>query len=336
MDVVASRDMFLANMAAGHLPPLRNSTLRTVKHPYFASEPCKVPGCTVRGCLGNRLLWSRSGEGVVSVRMIVVHHKTERHPSSQPIDVKLPATLVSAIAPYVEHGWAHLVRMRCEASQRPQQLLLDDKARPLQSNGLDILWDRLLRKYNNNIFSQYFPITRLRHAFVGDIRSGEASLPPSVTEEGLAMIMGNSTRLWDNTYDAHRKRRLMQQGADGMAVWRTGILQRTGAEASTTGAREHTQHRPPQQQIAIPGHPGASSRREQLTHTIRGEEGGGGGASTACRVELHMGSGANHNIALNPVSVGNLRHDLQQPDFQQHDGFGLRKYKSKVSWVFGM
>ena len=229
-DVLASRDMCLISLAAGHLPPLRGSTLRSIKHPSCASEPCTHPGCTVPNCKGNCLLWSGGNGGVgATARLIIVHHKTERHRSSQPINALLPSSLVEAISPYVLHGWSQLVRLCSESEQRPQQLLLDDKARPLSASNLPPMWNRLLRRYNNGIFPSYFPITRLRHAFVGDIRSsGKGSLPASATEEGMALIMGNSVQRWDATYDIERKRRLMQQGADGMAAWRADIMCRSG------------------------------------------------------------------------------------------------------------
>ncbi len=68
---------------------------------------------------------------------------------------------------------------------------------------------------------------RLRHIFVAERRSETRA--PGPADASSAMIMANTTRQWDSSYDLNFRRREAQMGVDAMNVWRHHLLQRSGA-----------------------------------------------------------------------------------------------------------
>ena len=65
-------------------------------------------------------------------------------------------------------------------------------------------------------------ICRLRHIFVDERRSADRVPGPEDTQ--AAMVMGNTTRKWTQSYDLRFKKREFQAGVNAMQSWRAALL----------------------------------------------------------------------------------------------------------------
>lgn len=66
-----------------------------------------------------------------------------------------------------------------------------------------------------------FPPQLLRHIFVEERMGEERVDGPS--DQGAAMVMGHSTRMWRAHYDTQHHKREMQKSVDAMEEWREGL-----------------------------------------------------------------------------------------------------------------
>ena len=53
-----------------------------------------------------------------------------------------------------------------------------------------------------------------------------------------AMIMGNTKREWDGSYDLNFKRRESQEGVDAMTQWRAAMLEKASMKPSSRAAAQ--------------------------------------------------------------------------------------------------
>ena len=71
---------------------------------------------------------------------------------------------------------------------------------------------------------------RLRTVFVAERRSVNAA--PGPTDSAASMVMANSIRAWDASYDLNFRKREAQQGVDAMGIWRQHLLERSGVSVT--------------------------------------------------------------------------------------------------------
>ena len=71
---------------------------------------------------------------------------------------------------------------------------------------------------------------RLRTVFVAERRSVNAAPGPS--DSAASMVMANTIRAWDASYDLNFRQREAQQGVDAMGIWRQHLLERSGVSVT--------------------------------------------------------------------------------------------------------
>ena len=58
---------------------------------------------------------------------------------------------------------------------------------------------------------------------------------PGPSDSAASMVMANTTRAWDASYDINFRQREAQQGVDAMGIWRQHLLERSGVSVTPIG-----------------------------------------------------------------------------------------------------
>ena len=59
-----------------------------------------------------------------------------------------------------------------------------------------------------------------------------ANAVPGPSDSAASMVMANTTRAWDASYDINFRQREAQQGVDAMGIWRQHLLERSGVSVT--------------------------------------------------------------------------------------------------------
>lgn len=201
----------MASLVVGaDFPPLRLHVMKTILAPRASNAlGCMDRDCLLRSCEGNKV--QISGEGVF---IHVVHHKNDRKErNQQPLSFKVPnGNLLDLLMVHIERGRqaldsSYACLMQGEVSP---YLFVSNQGKTFSDSTFVHYWDSLMSNAKQFGFER-FPPTYARTIFIEDFTlTGEASLM-----EGASMVMGNSVRQWEATYNPSRKRRLVENSVAG-------------------------------------------------------------------------------------------------------------------------
>jgi hypothetical protein len=232
--ILAVRDAAMLATCIGHVGlTVRISAVRTVKAPCFSEEPCQVPGCTTKGCKGNRLVAVEPDEGAEVVDLVednlfkldIPHHKNSGRGQSMP---QVPITspkLSQLLVAWVDKGRPAIVQYL--KSINPEYL--DPQNLFLTKQGLDF---KELSRWYRGLHIKYkapYPLITLqayRSVFVSDRL--EDPDRPGPEHAGAATIMGNSLPQWEASYYKNKRIKQAQRAAKSMGAYRRSHLKEAG------------------------------------------------------------------------------------------------------------
>ena len=67
-----------------------------------------------------------------------------------------------------------------------------------------------------------------------------ANAAPGPTDSAASMVMANTIRAWDASYDINFRQREAQQGVDAMGIWRQHLLERSGVSVTPVAPSPNT------------------------------------------------------------------------------------------------
>ena len=221
----AVHDAVLSAAVITHLPPGRISCLRSMLAPDSPS-PCTHADCKMAGCEGNRLyILSKSP---LKMRMQFPHHKNARRWRRAEICFDVPPELADMLLLYLEGPrktlLQHCIQETCEF------VFMDSQCRAFNSSTFCLHWQAWMRSLGGPPLNP----TTCRQIFVTERQSDTAAPGPS--DRGAAMVMGHSTRQWNDWYDVKFHAKLAQHAVDAMQAWRTAMLQGAGPALQSAAA----------------------------------------------------------------------------------------------------
>lgn len=214
-------DACLLSFVYGRLPPIRMGVWRTLaKQGKGEAKPeCCAEDCNRPDCLGNVLKYNDTG----NFEMLITHHKNESRWGRRPLG---PITLDSSNVgePFCQlltcaFDWAH--NICAPIAEAPNLFVCSQQGKPWQRSALS---QKLVRLVNSELQVGGYPkkqigFTMLRRIFVESCRKDGVN---SDFEVGAAMVMGNTRREWNRTYDLKFKQRTAQNAISSLALRRQG------------------------------------------------------------------------------------------------------------------
>ena len=219
----AVHDAVLSAAVITHLPPSRISCLRSMLAPDSPSQ-CTHADCKIADCGGNRLyILSMSP---LKMRMQFPHHKNAQRWKKAVIAFDVPPELADMLLLYLEGPRKTLLQHCLLNEESCDSVFMDKQCRPFSSSTFCLHWQDWMRSLGGPPLNP----TICRQIFVTERRSDNAAPGPS--DRGAAMVMGHSTRQWDDWYDVKFHAKLAQHAVDAMQSWRNAMLQGAGPESA--------------------------------------------------------------------------------------------------------
>lgn len=154
-------------------------------------------------------LWGYSN---TSIKVVVAHGKTERKRAGVDLTWELPrGDLTKLMLAHIMVG--HSILTLESAELRPR-LFHNSACNPFTHVSFAQFWNNLVKccPIANSLGIQPFPPSACRTLFVDSYTSANG-VPPSLWD-GASLVMGNSTRQWQATYNPHGRSRLAQESVD--------------------------------------------------------------------------------------------------------------------------
>ncbi len=225
---------------------IRSTIVCTAKIPEAASTPCTDTNCNVVGCRGNRLEVVAPGDAPAmdgpsnsaapqpepstsaafepAFFMSVPHHKTQGSGCSLP-----PMYICSPKLTSLLQFWLSTGRPKVIASNRgaapSDALFLTAKA--CAFNSLTDWYSKLHARKRAPY--PYLSLQKHRTVFISD--RIEAPDRPGPSNEGAAILMGNSVRQWFMSYAPNLRHHQARQASEDMAAYRASLLAEERTEA---------------------------------------------------------------------------------------------------------
>ena len=218
-------DVILASTVFGHLPPLRLSCIRSLRH-FLYTGKCAESACIDDTCHGNIVvLHSREP---LQMSFHLPHHKNEAAWGHHAIQFTLPPAYAQLV--YAFLGELHLELCRfhnfCD-EHRCTFAFMNNKGQGFDNPTFSVYWTKWLQQHGGPAL----PPSMCRQVFVEERRSDARVAGPS--DEGASLIMGHKVSQWDAWYDTHFHSRLGQKAVDHMISWRQALLQDVAQPAAT-------------------------------------------------------------------------------------------------------
>jgi hypothetical protein len=225
-----ARDAAMLGMAVGHVGlTVRIKALRTVKDPRFHDTVCSDATCTNANCKGNLVdihypdeLEDDFGEPDTPVCSLKLpHHKNSNRGIAMPTVPIKSSKLCKLLGIWTKFGRPRFEDMAKECQpgwKDPETLFISAQGKSFQ--GLTA-WYKGVHEQHNAPYP-YLPINTYRKVFVTDRLENPDRPGPS--NEGAAIIMGNSVRQWQATYWPNKIQKLAQGAAEDMEAYRQGLL----------------------------------------------------------------------------------------------------------------
>ncbi len=226
------RDAAMFGTAIGHVGlTVRISAVRDAKAPVFAHGPCHKKGCTVPGCKGNRIFkkmtLARNEDGEVAEggepkeRYVLEqpHHKTSRQGISMP-----PVPIYSGKLECLLDVYTAKVRTKIiHDAQAKKPNYKDPKTLFVTRDGK--AWVALSKWYRDLHIRHMAPyplisLNAYRSVFVSDRMKDAGTHGDTPSNEGFAIIMGNSMNMWNKTYWKNKRIDLANKAAAELAKYR--------------------------------------------------------------------------------------------------------------------
>ena len=220
-------DSVLSAAVITHLPPSRISCLRSMLGPDSPAG-CTHPDCKHADCQGNRLYIVSTAP--LKLRMKFPHHKNARRWKRAVIEFDVPHELAEMLLLYLEGPRQTLLQYQLLAEEPCVTVFMDKHCRPFTSSTFCLYWQNWMRSQGGPPLSPSI----CRQIFVTERRSDGAA--PGPCDRGAAMVMGHSTRQWNDWYDIKFHAKLAQHAVDAMQTWRAAMLQGHDAAARTATA----------------------------------------------------------------------------------------------------
>ena len=241
--VVASRVQaaLVCGLAFGGMGSLRpDSVIATLQGPW--AQGCSHPDCQHPAtCPGNSVVQPEDGASS-SWQLVLTHHKTAGRGSGDVLRVTVPAELTPLLdyhcQPYLG---GHEVLVQREPGQPAVPWLLVNPAAPgsrLGGAGAARVWASCMPQGCRVTMQQARSILATAYRAQGDARH----------ERGVAALMGNSSRMWDERYDRGARSRRAQEALAGLAAFRAALLRDqqqqdrvaalTGGDSSSSSSSE--------------------------------------------------------------------------------------------------
>lgn len=217
-------DAVLSCCILTHLPPGRLSCMRSLQAPGSPLR-CTQQDCKKAGCEGNRLYVDSTSP--LRMRMNFPHHKNEHKWKRAVIAFEVPADLAELLQLYLEGPRKVLLEHHLLIEDTCDTVFFDKVGRTFSSSGFTLYWQDWLRSQGGPPLNP----TICRQIFVTERQSDNPAPGPS--DRGAAMIMGHSTRQWQDWYDCKFHSRLGQNAVNAMQMWRNAMLQ--GVDSSASG-----------------------------------------------------------------------------------------------------
>ena len=213
----------------GFITSMRPSIIITLSLP--GSCGCLWPNCQHKDkCLGNRLEWypppgtGASSSSEPKLRLVAPHHKTSPNAKQKPISFVLPPELQELFQFHVKVGLPLIRGALGVGGDDGHVFVWHTTGKPVSPQQVSQLWNRVVLPP-----SFHFGPQVARAAFCTLVRDDAmaSGLPSNFTEDGAAMVMGNSILMWDEVYDRDYRQRLAQAAVDNLAAWRQRLLAST-------------------------------------------------------------------------------------------------------------
>jgi hypothetical protein len=243
------RDAAMLAMTVGHVGlAVRIKAVRTVKSPEFADTVCTDPTCNNAKCKGNLIIMEfpdeleLEEEDVAEAEpvcaMHLPHHKNSGRGIAMP---KVPITspgLVKLLVLWTKHGRPRFVEMAKEASpgwQDPETLFISAQGKSFQ--GLTAWYKTVHMQYRAPY--PYLSINTYRKVFVTDRLENPDRPGPS--NEGAALIMGNSEKQWQASYWPNKMQKLAEGAVHDMGMYRSSLLAEAGYYQEDVGEGDESE-----------------------------------------------------------------------------------------------
>lgn len=215
----------------GFITAMRPSIIITLSLP--GSCGCLWPNCQHKDkCLGNRLEWcpgtgassSSNSSSEPKLRLVAPHHKTNPNAKQKPISFVLPPELQELFQFHVKVGLPLIRDALGVGGDDGHVFVWHSTGKPVSPQQVSQLWNRVVLPPCFHFGPQV-----ARAAFCTLVRDDAVAsgLPSNFTEDGAAMVMGNSILMWDEVYDRDYRQRLAQAAVDNLAAWRQRLLAST-------------------------------------------------------------------------------------------------------------
>jgi hypothetical protein len=228
------RDAAMLGMAVGHVGlTVRIKAIRTVKDPKFSATVCTDTTCTSAACKGNivditfpdELVDDIDDSDTPECRLLLPHHKNSNRGIAMPTVPITSSKLCKLLGTWTKHGRPRFEDMAKEIQpgwKDPETLFISAQGKSFQ--GLTA-WYKSVHETHNAPYP-YLPINTYRKVFVADRLENPDRPGPS--NEGAAIIMGNSVRQWQASYWPNKQQKLAHGAAADMEVYRQGLLADAG------------------------------------------------------------------------------------------------------------
>ena len=214
-------DAVLSAAVITHLPPSRQSCLRTLLAPNSTSA-CLHPDCKEPDCQGNRLYLLSTAP--LKMKIKLPHHKNERKWNRAVIAFDVPSELAEMLLLYLEGPRKALLQSELLADETCDFVFMDKRCRPFSSSTFCLHWQNFMRSLGGPALAPSI----CRKIFATERCSDDAA--PGPCDRGAAMVMGHSTRQWADWYDIKFHAKLAQHAVDAMTLWRNAMLQRAASQ----------------------------------------------------------------------------------------------------------
>jgi len=159
-----------------------------------------------RDCLGNRVEveggCNEFEDGGEDVTLYIVHHKNDRRCPSDPTSITLPkGMLLDLILVHINRGREALNKFVTEVTPH---LFVSNVGKPFTDTTFVHYWDWVMRgasEYGVPRFSPSFGRTIFIESYVQDA-------DPDLWD-GAALVMGNTVKQWDASYQPSKRRRMV-------------------------------------------------------------------------------------------------------------------------------
>lgn len=227
------RDAAMLGMAVGHVGlTVRIKAVRTAKDPKFGDTVCTDPSCCNPRCKGNLVdiqypheLEDVEDPGLPECKLVLPHHKTSHRGIAMPTVPIESSKLCKLLGVWTKYGRPRFEQMAAEAQPNwrdPETLFISAQGKSFQ--GLTA-WYKAVHEQHRAPYP-YLPINTYRKVFVSDRLENPDRPGPS--NEGAAIIMGNSVRQWHASYWPNKQQKLADGAAKDMATYRKNLLQEAG------------------------------------------------------------------------------------------------------------